>query len=212
MTAVQLIGKWITGCEIEFGARPKEVRVPLSGYLALLRELDEFRRFGTRISTENELRAFGCRIIPEKETDLALMADKTPRISLSEWHESLKKPVKRNKYNAKKTEIGGEAFPSALEAGMYSQLLFMQRLGVKSEVKRYHTVHLTLANVSWKVDASAVDEFGQFELHEAKGVSTTDYLIKLKLYRVYGEFPLHIWKDSGSRPVIADTIIPRGVK
>lgn len=134
-------------------------------------------------------------------------------MNLVEWHESLQKPSKRHKFNAKKTKIGGEAFPSQLEASVWSLLKMAQKTGEIRGLKRYSTVHLTDAKISWKVDFEFYSAItGEKIWAEAKGAEQPDFRIKLKLWRVYGPGELQIWKGTAAKPILVETVIPKGTK
>jgi hypothetical protein len=47
---------------------------------------------------------------------------------------------------------------------------------------------------------------------EAKGYESPTWPIKKKLYKTYGELPLHIYKGSYTRPFLDEVIIPKNVQ
>ena len=115
-----------------------------------------------------------------------------------------------NKYNAKSTRVDGYYFPSQLEADTYLYLKTLVLANLIGDLKCQDTVSLTKAEIKWKVD------FRYFDLEkketcwaESKGISTTDYLIKKKLWHYYGPGTLHVYKrDSRGTIRLAETIIP----
>jgi len=124
-------------------------------------------------------------------------------------------PIKRkfHKYKAKKSasflpELSGRTFPSRLERRVAEQLCILQRDGKITDLKFQDTVHLTRANIAWKIDFSYIED-GQKWYHEAKGAETYDYLLKKKLYKVYGSAPLRISKAGRDGiPQIIDNVFP----
>lgn len=143
------------------------------------------------------------------------MTDRTPRVSLSEWHESLKKPVKRShKYNAKSTVVDGKHFPSQLEAAVYAYLKNLVKMGIKSNLRLQYSVRMPSAGIGWKCDFAVDNEFGELELNEAKGFADREYVLKMKLYRAgyFGLAPLQIWKGSAAKPYVAEVIIPKQLR
>lgn len=114
-----------------------------------------------------------------------------------------------NKYNAKRTTIDGVAFPSALEAATFCHLLMLKKCGEISEIEHYFTVRLTRAQISWKADFRVFDiKNNRYTLVEAKGCETETWRLKLRLYRVYGEYPLWIFKGSYRSLRLAEIVIP----
>lgn len=120
---------------------------------------------------------------------------------------------RRQKYGNRKCEVSilpelrGRRFDSQLEASVACTLCARVRDGEISKLEFQHTVCLSRAHIKWKVDFSYIED-GQLWCHEAKGLATTDYMIKLKLYRVYGPVPLRISKGTHRRHRITDTIFP----
>ena len=136
-------------------------------------------------------------------------------MSLTEWHERLKKPAKRkSKYNAKRTLIDGKHFPSQLEAAVYLHLSNLVKIGAKSELRLQHTVRMESAGISWKIDFSMLDEYGALEFVEAKGFECGEYVLKKKLYRAgfFGVAPLTIYKGTALKLYVAEIITPKQLR
>jgi hypothetical protein len=70
-------------------------------------------------------------------------------------------------------------------------------------------VYLTKARILFKPDFY-YEENGQPFYCEAKGHTTSVYLIKRRLYIHYGPAPLLIYKGSHNRFYLDETIIPKG--
>lgn len=128
-------------------------------------------------------------------------------------------PKPRNKYNARSTVVDGMHFPSKLEAAVWAHLKLMEQVWEYREITRYPSVKLP-GGVTWKIDIackeSYVDDKQLFCWRpcyvEVKGVETADYKVKLKLYREFGDRPLHIWKGTARKPFITETVLPKGMK
>jgi hypothetical protein len=114
---------------------------------------------------------------------------------------------RRNKFGAKSIKIDGKGYPSLLEASVHGVYKLMESAGEITELRHQHTVHFTDAKISWRLDFSFKRD-GELRFGEAKGFETTDYLIKLKLWRVYGIAPLEIWKGNHKAPRLTETVIP----
>lgn len=135
--------------------------------------------------------------------------DKTDRMSLAEWKELHAKPKRKSKYNAQSTVVDGVHFPSKLEAAVWCQLLFLRKLGEFTNILRYPSIKLP-GGVVWKADFkvfNAVDD--RWEIHEAKGLATSDYRVKRKLYEEFGTMPLIVWKGSYKKPYPTEPIFPK---
>lgn len=150
------------------------------------------------------------------------MSDRTPKISAAEYRKlkgldtANAVPKPKNKYNARSTIVDGLHFPSKLEAAVWCQLKLQYG---SLAVWRYPSVKLP-GGVMWKIDFEVIPFGGpviggplpqhdKAEYHEAKGVETADYKVKLKLYKEFGDRPLHIWKGSAAKPFISETVIPK---
>jgi hypothetical protein len=111
-----------------------------------------------------------------------------------------------NKYGAKRTANG---FPSKLEEAVYNMLLLRERTGEISDVKRQQVVTLQegdkTTRINWKVDFSFLR--GEIRCYaEAKGIETSEYILKLKMWRKLRPAPLEIWKGTYLRPVLVERI------
>lgn len=114
-----------------------------------------------------------------------------------------------SKYGAKKTADG---FPSKLERAVYEMLLLREKKGEVKDVRRQHRVDL-VAGVSWKIDFSATDtKTGKTIFVEAKGIETSDYKIKKKLFKEFGTGLLEIWKGNYHKPKLAEVITPASLR
>lgn len=99
-----------------------------------------------------------------------------------------------NKYGAKKTEFGGRKYDSKYEAGVAQELDLRLKAGdiqaiepqYKVEVWCYREDGQKAFKISHKIDFRIKLNDGSYELIEAKGVETTDYLWRRK-------FLEHIW-------------------
>lgn len=110
---------------------------------------------------------------------------------------------KYNKYNAKKTEFMGYKFDSKWEAERYGQLASMQMAGVVEDLQRQvkydilvndHKICRYVADFVYKL----IHENGKKEeiVEDAKGVQTTDFIIKKKLMKAIYNINIKISKKS----------------
>ena len=98
------------------------------------------------------------------------------------------------KYRAKRTTTAdGSSFPSKLEARRYTQLLLLQSAGQLSDMRRQPKVLLTDAEIVYHPDFAYIEK-GRVVYEETKGFDTADWLLKLKLWRVYGPGTLRVMK------------------
>jgi|ERR1035437_5925085 hypothetical protein len=120
---------------------------------------------------------------------------------------------RKNKYGAIRTVCAlGHPHPSKLESAVCQMLQIRVRAGEIKELKWQHTVELDYG-IKWKIDWSFVDvKSGDLSFVEAKGVSTSDYKLKLKMFRECGLGPLEIWKGSSKKCYCVERIIPNGTK
>lgn len=116
---------------------------------------------------------------------------------------------KKHKYNARRSFIDGHHFASQLEASVYSVLKYREIAGEVKDIKCQHTVDLG-HGIKWKCDFKFYDiKEKEEKLCEAKGIENPDYIIKLKLYRYYGDKNLEIWKGSAKKPRLVEIIFPK---
>lgn len=130
--------------------------------------------------------------------------------------------TRRNKFGARRTN----GFASALENAVHEKLLEREKLGLIKNIKQQSTVTLINCDecgttIKWKVDFSfeelrAVEEIVAetfivekqwlLTFAEAKGVETSDYLKKLKLWRKIKPAKLEIWKGNWRYPKLVEVI------
>ena len=108
---------------------------------------------------------------------------------------------KYNKYNAKKTEFMGYKFDSKWEAERYGQLASMQMAGVIKDLQRqikYDIIVNDQKICRYIADFvyTLVNEDGSKEeiVEDAKGVQTTDFVIKKKLMKAIYNINIKISK------------------
>ena len=120
---------------------------------------------------------------------------------------------KKNKYNAQgSSKVEGHYCPSKLEASVGQVLYLREKAKEITDIKHQVQTFLTEARIGWRVDWSywCLTENKTIYV-EAKGIETSDYRIKLKLWRVYGPGPLEIWKGRWQQPRLVEAIFPRGL-
>ena len=110
---------------------------------------------------------------------------------------------KYNKYNAKKTEFMGFKFDSKWEAERYGQLVSMEMAGVVQDLRRQVTYDIMVNEqriCKYIADFvyTLIHEDGKKEkiVEDAKGVQTTDFVIKKKLMKAVFDIKIKISKKS----------------
>ena len=112
------------------------------------------------------------------------------------------------KYGARPTESLGQRFPSHLEAHVYAHLWQRQKAGDITDLLRQPRVHLC-CTIRWYVDFSYVDTVtGRLTYAEAKGFEVPEYILKRKLWTVFGPGPLWVYKRSGRGVKAVECIEP----
>lgn len=111
----------------------------------------------------------------------------------------------RNKYKAKRTD----GFPSKLEAAVYQRLKERELIGAIKDIKRQQLVVLQEGGkdvrITWRVDFSFIMD-GKLCYAEAKGIETSDYKIKLKLWKKNPPALLEIWKGNYRYPRLVEVV------
>lgn len=121
--------------------------------------------------------------------------------------------AKTNKYKAQKTTIEGEHFPSKFEAAGWMLFRSRERAGNVRSLRRYETVRLSDAGITYKPDWSYIDVATDAKVFvEMKGVVTDRFRLICKLWRAYGPAPLEIYKGTHRKIYLAETIIPGATK
>lgn len=115
---------------------------------------------------------------------------------------------RRNKFGAKRTSDG---FPSQLEKAVYIKLKDQEILGLISDIKRQQTIVLQEGarevRITWRIDFTFINKnTGQVEAAEAKGIETSDFKLKLKMWRANPPMALTIYKGNWRNPKIAERI------
>jgi len=110
---------------------------------------------------------------------------------------------KYNKYNAKKTEFMGFKFDSKWEAERYGQLSSMSLAGIVKDLQRQIKYDIVINDQKicrYIADFVyiLVNEDGSEEkiVEDAKGVQTTDFIIKKKLMKAIYNINIKISKKS----------------
>lgn len=121
-------------------------------------------------------------------------------------------PSGARKYGAKRTITeDGASFPSRLEARRWGQLLQLQEAGALSDLRRQPKVLLTAADIVYHPDF-CYQERGRLVFEETKGFDTKDWLLKLKLWRVYGPGVLRVMKAvKGGGIRTSEEVHPRAI-
>ncbi|MFA5376549.1 MAG: DUF1064 domain-containing protein [Dehalococcoidia bacterium] len=119
-----------------------------------------------------------------------------------------------NKYGNRKVQLtpGGRWYDSKLEADYRRVLDLMVAAGEISDLVEQPQTYLTDAQIAYRPDFCFTDEAtGEKVFVECKGLETRDYLLKLKLWMVYGPGPLWIVKRErkDAVPSIVRKVIPK---
>lgn len=113
-----------------------------------------------------------------------------------------------NKYHSKRVQYDNHNFSSKLEAAVYQLLKQDPNIEILQCQAR---VKLTKAEIIYIPDFKCLDKStNKIFFCEAKGVETSDWQIKLKLWRFYGPAKLHIYKGSHIKPYLKEIVIPEG--
>lgn len=116
----------------------------------------------------------------------------------------------RHKFGAQRAEADGRSFASKLERAVYELLKLRLAAGEITEIKCQVQVSLTKAGVIYRPDFQCFTAGGGSFYVEAKGVETPEYRLKRRLWTVYGPGILMVYKGSYAKPVLHETITPRG--
>jgi hypothetical protein len=122
-----------------------------------------------------------------------------------------KNATKANKYGARRVKTLGQSFDSRLEAAVYNQLCFRERAGEIRDIERQVTLELTPypGLIRVRIDFCFFDIAREVRVAvEAKGFDKPEWLLKLKLWRLFGPYELELWKGTHARPVLAEIIAP----
>lgn len=109
-----------------------------------------------------------------------------------------------------KVDLDGYTFDSKLESALYVYLKSLE--GTELEfLECKPNVHLTRARILMIPDFKAFDLALQEEVYfEAKGFETEKWILKRKLWTVYGPGRLRVYKGSAERFRLVEEIIPKG--
>ena len=110
---------------------------------------------------------------------------------------------KYNKYNAKKTQFMGFKFDSKWEAERYGQLVSMERAGVIEDLERQVSFNIMINDEKicrYIADYTYIkineDVSREKIVEDAKGVQTTDFVIKKKLMKAIYNINIKISKKN----------------
>lgn len=115
------------------------------------------------------------------------------------------------KYGNKRVESAGFSFASKGEAACH-EMLQMRELAKEIRIlQRQCQVYLSDAKILYKPDFK-IEELatGKTVWVEYKGFETPEWRIKRRLWLAYGPGELQIWKGSGRRLTLFETLIPKG--
>lgn len=116
------------------------------------------------------------------------------------WHQRFKR---------KPTKIAGRSFDSQGEAGCFRFLQWLEKSGEIRDIETQQTIDL-VANIRLKVDYTFFDEkLGEKVYGEYKGFETPEWLLKKKLWGVFGPGRLRIFYGTGPNYKVEE-IIPTG--
>ena len=113
-----------------------------------------------------------------------------------------------SKYGARKTvTTDGITFDSKLESKRWEQLKLLEAAGMISQLDRQVKVKLTRANIGYIPDF-VYTENGRRISEDIKGFSTDVFLLKKRLWKVYGPGPLRILKSVKGAIKTVEEVIP----
>ena len=117
----------------------------------------------------------------------------------------------KHKYGAKRVEYDHHSFASQLEAALYKWLKLREQNGEIRDIKAQEAIYLTDARIMFKPDFSYVENDTNLKIFaEAKGMETSDYRIKRRLWKAYGPAPLQVYKGSAKNFKLFETVVPGG--
>ncbi len=119
-----------------------------------------------------------------------------------------------NKYGAKRSQAraGRKFYDSQLEADYRRVLELMERAGEIKDLVDQPQVYLTDAQIGYRPDFAYVDKAtGERIFVECKGAELEGWLIKQRLWTVYGPGPLYIVKRRRAHdiPGVVRKVIPK---
>lgn len=115
--------------------------------------------------------------------------------------------MRKNKYGATRVEYDNHSFSSKLEASVYTMLKVRENAGEIKDIKAQISIYLTEAKIQYIVDFMFIDvKTGSNIYCEAKGMETSSWRIKRKLWMFYGPGPLEIYKGTHLRPFLHEII------
>lgn len=111
-------------------------------------------------------------------------------------------------------------FASKLEASVHQQLQLREKAGELRIIQTQEPVTIcgkeghgcsSKCRIQYLADFTCEFVANGERFHvEAKGMETDTWRLKRRLWFHYGPGVLEIWKGSWQRPVLAETIVPRG--
>lgn len=116
----------------------------------------------------------------------------------------------KNKFRAQRTN----GFASKLEAAVYDLLKLREREGEFSNLRCQESVELQGGSretrINWKIDFAADLPDGQTIYFEAKGVRTSDYVLKLKIFKFRELGIIEVWGGNYRSPSLLERFEPKG--
>lgn len=123
-------------------------------------------------------------------------------LSLQQYRDMVAgKPVKENKYHAKKVEDNGEKFDSSKELRRWKELCMMEKSGVISDLQRQVRFILQegfidkegnkVRPISYIADYTYVDKRGNKYIEDCKSVATK----KIEVYRLKKKMVLYKYPE-----------------
>ena len=114
----------------------------------------------------------------------------------------------KNKFGAKHIEKAGLWFDSKAESKHHDEMLLRERAGEIIIQKLQDRIHL-VAGIHWVVDFKIMDMKANAEVwEEFKGFSTPEFILKKKLWSVFGPGILRIYYATGKIEIVT----PKGSK
>lgn len=124
---------------------------------------------------------------------------------IKDWKKE--KKVKQNKFNANIIQDGlGKHKGSQLELSVLALYRIRERAGEISNLRHQHTAPI-VAGINWRLDFSFIKD-GIEWFGEAKGFQTETYVLKKKLWVVFGKAPIEIWRGTATKPYLDEIIYP----
>jgi hypothetical protein len=114
------------------------------------------------------------------------------------------------KYGNHRTRHAGQSFDSKGEANCWDFLKLLEAAGEIRDIETQVTVDL-VAGIRYRADYKFWDvKLGEVVLGDYKGFEDKVWMLKKKLYKVFGPHRLRVFKGHGLEITVTEEIVPGG--